>query len=70
MKVSELKAEIARKGMTIEEFADAAQVNRTTLWRRFSNPDEFTVSEIRAAAKALGLSGDRVMGIFFSDKVS
>ena len=67
MKVNELKAEVVRKGMTLEEFADKANFNRTTLWRRLGNPKEFTLAEIKSAASVLDLSGERVMAIFFED---
>jgi len=70
MKINELKAEIVRNGMTIEEFADKSGVTRTTLWRRFGNPSEFTLAEIKSAAKTLSLSGDKVQNIFFEDMVS
>jgi len=70
MKINELKAEIVRKGMTMEEFAGKSGVARTTLWRRFGNPGEFTLAEIASAAKALNLSGDEVQTIFFGDMVS
>lgn len=70
MKVNELKAEIVRNGMTMESFADTAGIGRTTLWRRLGNPDEFTLAEIISTAKTLGLSGEKVQDIFFTDKVS
>jgi transcriptional regulator with XRE-family HTH domain len=70
MKVNEFKAEVVRKGMTLEEFADAANLTRTTLWRRLGNPKEFTLAEIKSAASVLGLSGEKVIDIFFEDKVS
>lgn len=70
MKINELKAEIVRNGLTIEEFADKAGITRTTLWRRFGDADEFTLAEIKSAAKVLNLNGERVLDIFFADKVS
>lgn len=70
MQVNELKAEAVRNGMTMEALASKSHMTRTTLWRRLSNPDEFTRMEIRAIAQALNLSSERVMDIFFADKVS
>ncbi|MDD2235472.1 MAG: helix-turn-helix transcriptional regulator [Desulfitobacteriaceae bacterium] len=70
MKINELKAEIVRNGLTIEEFSDAAGINRTTLWRRLSKPNEFTLSEIKSMSRTLNLNSDKVMDIFFADKVS
>lgn len=70
IKINELKAEIVRNGLTMEEFSDKARINRTTLWRRLNSPDELTLSEIKAMSKALNLSSDKVVDIFFADKVS
>jgi transcriptional regulator with XRE-family HTH domain len=70
MQPNELKAEIVRNGLTIEELANKANISRTTLWRRLANPDEFTRAEINAIAKTLNLSGQKVLDIFFTSKVS
>lgn len=70
MKISELKAEIVRNEMILEEFADKAGIERTTLWRRFSNPDSFTLGEITRMAKLLNLNAQRVVEIFFTDYVA
>jgi transcriptional regulator with XRE-family HTH domain len=70
MKINELKAEIVRNGLTIESFAEKAGITRTTMWRRFNNPDELTLGEITTMADVLNLKGDRVIDIFFNDKVS
>lgn len=70
MNINEFKAEIVRNGLTIEEFADKANFKRTTLWRRLSRPDEFTLAEIILSAKALNLNNNRISEIFFADKVS
>ena len=70
MKINELKAEIVRNGLTIESFAEKAGITRTTMWRRFNNPNELTLGEITAMADVLNLKGDRVIDIFFNDKVS
>lgn len=70
MKVNELKAEIVRNGMTLEKFADKVGLARTTLWRRLSNPNELTLIEIRAMAEVLQLSKEKIVDIFFTEKVS
>lgn len=70
MRANELKAEIVRNGMTIEELADAIGIGRTTLWRRLSNPGSFTLKEITNISKILKVNGNRVLEIFFNEKVS
>lgn len=70
MNVNELKAEIVRNGLTIEEFADSIGIGRTTLWRKFKNPDIFTLGEIDRMSSELNIDGVRLMEIFFTDKVS
>lgn len=70
MKLNELKAEIVRNGMTIEEFADNVGIERTTLWRRFNNADTFSLGEIRTMANVLKIKGTRILEIFFADEVA
>jgi transcriptional regulator with XRE-family HTH domain len=68
MKLNELKAEIVRNGMTIEEFADKVGIERTTLWRRFNNSGNFTLTEITKIADVLNLTKQRIIEIFFSEE--
>jgi len=70
MKLNELKAEIVRNGMTIEEFADKVGIERTTLWRRFNNSGNFTLTEITKIADVLNLTKQRIIEIFFSEEVA
>lgn len=70
MKLNELKAEVARKELTLEQLSEKANITKTTMWRRFSNTEEFTLSEINSIAKVLDLNGNRIMEIFFDEKVS
>lgn len=70
MKLNELKAEIVRNGMNTEEFADKIKMEKTTLWRRFNNPDNFTLDEITRIAEVLNIKGNRIIEIFFADEVS
>ena len=67
MKPNELKAEIVRNGLAIETFADEVGIGRTTLWRRFKNPDEFTLGEILKMADVLNLPKNRITEIFFTN---
>lgn len=70
MKVNELKAEIVRNEMSIEGLADAIGIGRTTLWRKFNNPDNFTLEEITKIGEILNIDGNRLLEIFFNKKVS
>lgn len=70
MKLNELKAEIVRNGLTIEQLADKMNIGRTTLWRKFGNPNNFTLKEIMDIRKILNVSGDRILEIFFTNEVS
>ncbi len=70
LKLNELKAEIARNELTIEDLADKINISRTTLWRRLNNPSEFTLAEICKIKAILKLSGERIIDIFFTDEVA
>jgi len=70
MKINELKAEIVRNELTLEDFANKVGMPKTTLWRRFNNPDSFTLSEITRISKGLNLNSQRIVEIFFNEKVA
>ncbi len=70
MNVNELKAEVVRNGLKLEEVADGIKIARTTLWRRMANPDDFTLKEIKDISRLLNLSTERMSDIFFGNKVS
>ena len=70
MKVNELKAELARKELTIGEFAELTKIARTTIWKRFKGRGEFNLSEIKRISTILGLDNNRILEIFFDEKVS
>lgn len=70
MNINEFKAEVVRNGMTLEEFSNKAGIARATLYRRFKEPNTFTLGEITGISETLDLTNERVMNIFFSGKVS
>jgi len=70
VRVNELKAEIVRNELTLEELSELSNMARTTLWRRFNNPDEFTLGEINNISEVLNLNGRKVIEIFFGKEVS
>lgn len=70
MKLNELKAEIARNGFTIERLASEMGISRTSLWRKFNNPNNFTLKEITDIARILNVNKQRILEIFFTEKVN
>ena len=65
MKINELKAEVVRKELNMTALANKIKMDRSTLFRRLENPDDFTLNEIRAISRVLGLSDSRIVDIFF-----
>ena len=70
MQINEFKAEVIRNGLTLEELATRIGINRKTLWRRLNNPKSFTLEEIRQITQLLNLDSEKVIKIFFPQKVS
>lgn len=70
MNINEFKAEVVRNGMTLEEFSSRVGIARATLYRRFKEPDSFTLGEITNISETLKLTNERVINIFFNEKVS
>ncbi len=64
---NELKAEVARKNMTLDELADKIGMEKSALRHRFRYPDVFSVIEIKNIAAALQLDNSRVLDVFFSN---
>ena len=68
--LNELKAEIARNGMKREEVAEALDISRSSLTRKMKGETTFTHPEMIKLQKTLKLSGEKMINIFFSSKVS
>lgn len=66
MNRAELRAAIARKGITKTALAEALGISRTALGQKLTGLREFKESEIRALIKALDLSADAVNLIFLA----
>jgi transcriptional regulator with XRE-family HTH domain len=70
MNENELRAEIARSGLTMSELAERIGISKSAMHRKVSGITEFRQSELAAIKIVLGLT-DRVMArIFFAEKVS
>lgn len=66
VRVNRLKAKIVELEMSVDSVAEKIGMDRSTLYRRLQNPDGFTVGEIGALSRVLGLSCEDSQAIFFS----
>ena len=69
MNVIKLREKIKESGITFTALAQKTGMSRETLYNRLNNPN-FRLSETVALAKALHLSEDERIEIFFDDKVN
>ena len=67
MNRAELRAAIARKGISKTALAEALGISRTALGQKLTGVREFKESEIKALVKVLGLSAGDVDTLFFLD---
>lgn len=75
MNSNELKIAIFEKGFKISEFIcllgkQGVLISRTAFYRKMKGITEFNRREMAAMRKILELEDDRMMKIFFSQKVS
>lgn len=70
MNINELKAEIARHDLTIPKLAEKINMSKKTLYSRVKGETSFTQSEISLIASTLSLSKERIIEIFFDEKVA
>lgn len=69
--VLKLKAKIVEKGFTVVSLANAIGIDKTTLYRRFSdNGKSFTIGEIEQIVLALELTEQEAREIFFIQNVA
>ena len=61
-----LKEKIKSSRISIDEVANAAEMDRSTFYRRLAaDKCEFTIAEAQAISECLGLKQRDVMAIFF-----
>lgn len=70
MNTRELKAEMARFGDTNHTLALALGTSDATCSNKANGKSEFTQSQICAIKERYNLSSERVIAIFFDEKVS
>lgn len=63
--VPKLKGKMVEMSVSAETLAEHMGINVATLYRRFNDPDSFTVKEVRRIAEILNLTADEVDAIFF-----
>ena len=70
MNYAELRASIARKGITNRHLAEALGISEQSLYNKMQGIREFKNSEIKHISKILGLSMRDVNIIFFDKSVN
>lgn len=70
MNIPDLKAEIARCGLTIPKLAEHIGIDKKTLYSRISGDTSFKQEEIVKISQVLNLTEEKIMNIFFADIVS
>lgn len=64
---NEFKAEVIRRGMTLDNVADALGINPASLHRKMNGASDFYRGEIEKIIKTLHLSEEEVLRIFFAE---
>ena len=70
MNISELNVELVRKGLTIPKLAEKIGIGKKALYQKFKGITQFTLPEIRSICSVLNIQGERILEIFFNDKVA
>ena len=70
IKINDLKAEITRNGLTFEQLAVALGISRSSLSRKLRGLTTFTHPEMIKLQKTLNLTGEKMVEIFFTERVS
>lgn len=70
LNANELRAELARGGLSIPQAADKIGISKKAFYCKMEGTSEFKQSEIKALKQLLSLSDTRVSEIFFADLVS
>ena len=70
MNFNELNAEIARNGLSIPKLASLIGISKKAMYARMRGNVDFSQSEIVKISDVLHLNNDRILSIFFADKVS
>lgn len=70
MNENELKAAIARNGLSIPKLAKEIHIGKKALYQKVKGRSQFTQKEICSISKILHLEEEDVLQIFFAELVS
>ena len=70
MNSNELRGEIVRQGYSICDFASQIGIGKKAFYAKLSGKSSFKQSEIQRISKVLDLDGEKILAIFFNDRVS
>ena len=70
MNIKELSAEMARQKISIPELAKRMKVSKKLIYSRFKEETPFKHDEICKIIDILSLNKEKMLFIFFNDKVS
>lgn len=67
MNANELRAELARGGLSIPQAADKIGISKKAFYCKMEGTSEFKQSEIKALKQLLSLTDTRISEIFFTN---
>ena len=70
MNVRELKAQMIRRGKSVDQLCASCGISKTSWFRKTTGATQFTQGEISILRRELDLDPDQTMLIFFDSKVS
>ena len=65
MNILKLKGKLVERGMNVEKLASKVRMDRSTLYRKLNNGENFTVGEVKRIKNALKLDIEEANEIFF-----
>ena len=65
-----LKKKLEEKVMTIKGLCKLSGINSTTMWRKLNGETEFNRDEMERLSKALNLTREEMLDIFFEKEVA
>lgn len=68
--VNKLKGKMVELEYNVEKLSNEMNIDRTRLYRRFQNPEEFTIKEASSIVSILKLTKEEIIAIFFGLNVA
>ncbi|KAA0963170.1 helix-turn-helix transcriptional regulator [Streptococcus cristatus] len=68
--ISKLKGIIVEKGYTQEALASEIGIDKSTFYRKIKNGGSFSIGEANAIVRAINLTRDEAVSIFFAETVA